>query len=596
VTNRSVGILLATMAVASALTSCIPIASDVSIGIESPPRQGTSLGGVTAARADVLQLVYSDDPDTLNLITSGDTVSGRFQALVAEQLAARNLHDPDKLVAGLAESWEFDQERLEFTIHLRRGVSWHPLQLPDGSPLAETEFTARDVMFTFACILNPHVEAESLRSTFENAEAKDASQRHKISIEHVDDYTVRVRWKQPYFLAEEATLQVPIMPRHVYSVDRHGDLFSLDFSSKEFAAGFNNHWANTRMCGTGPMIFDRWDRTERVVLRRNPMYWGSPFYFSRVVFHCETNDNTATQKLLQQKFDWVEIAQTDLLLEAAVDPRVVAGKVEFKQYVYPSYRYIGYNLRRPFLDEQPVRRALSHAMPIDMMIAKVLHGLAERTTGHFQPGSPAYDTSLAPIAYDLDRARRLLDEAGWIDSNRNGIRDKQIGDRRLEARFELLLNADIRDYVTIAEIIQSNLSRIGVALKITPLAYQVLLDKQRARNFDAIMNGWSLTWRSDPFDIWDGSQADLPGSSNTVGYANPRVDRWIDELRTTFDRRRQVELYHLIQRQIYEDQPYTFLFVEKQTGGLNSRIKNVKFYKPQPCVDLREWYADGATE
>ena len=128
----------------------------------------------------------------------------------------------------------------------------------------------------------------------------------------MDDYTVKVRWQKPYFLSEEATLMLPIIPRHVYSVDSRGDLISLDFSSEEFAEGFNNHWANTPMCGTGPLIFDSWHRTERVVLVRNPEYWGPPFYFSRVVFHCETNENTLVQKLLQRKLDWADISQADL--------------------------------------------------------------------------------------------------------------------------------------------------------------------------------------------------------------------------------------------------------------------------------------------
>ena len=81
------------------------------------------------------------------------------------------------------------------------------------------------------------------------------------------------------------------------------------------------------------------------------------------------------------------------------------------------------------------------------MIDKVLKGLARPTTGHFQPGSPAYDTSIEPLGYDL-RAGKLLDEAGWTDSDRNGVRDKRIDGRKREARFELLLNADVLDYGT----------------------------------------------------------------------------------------------------------------------------------------------------
>src|SRR2546423_1658104 len=114
------------------------------------------------------------------------------------------------------------------------------MTLPDGTPLASPEVTTRDVKFTFDCLMNPHIPASG-RGDFEDAEADDESHRSKIRLEVVDDYTFKVRWTKPYFLAEETSLLVDIIPRHVFSVDEHGDLISLDFSSKEFAEGFNNH-------------------------------------------------------------------------------------------------------------------------------------------------------------------------------------------------------------------------------------------------------------------------------------------------------------------------------------------------------------------
>ncbi|HEV3415303.1 MAG TPA: ABC transporter substrate-binding protein, partial [Pirellulales bacterium] len=218
---------------------------------------GITRGGKRPAASDTLLLSYPDDPDTVNPLTANDTVSEAFQRLVYEQLAERKFSNPDEWEPALAESWEFDSKNLEYTIHLRKGVKWHPITLPSGKQLPATEFTARDVKFTFDCILNKNIEAAALRSYYEDPAAKQESERQRIKVSLVrgDKYSVKVKWTKPYFDADDWTLGVAIIPRHVFSVDEKGDPISFDFSSKEFADGFNNHWANRSMCGTGPMIF-----------------------------------------------------------------------------------------------------------------------------------------------------------------------------------------------------------------------------------------------------------------------------------------------------------------------------------------------------
>ncbi|HWB00799.1 MAG TPA: ABC transporter substrate-binding protein [Pirellulales bacterium] len=552
---------------------------------------GLTPAGVPPAASDVLRVSYSDDPETLNPITAGDATSALFQSFVYEQLADRDIAKPDELLPRLAEKWEFDEKTLEYTIHLRRGVKWHPMTLPDGTALPQPEVTTRDVMFTFDCILNPNIPA-SARGDFVDAEAEDEEHRYKIRIEAIDDYTFKVRWTKPYFLSDESTLMVAVIPRHVFSVDRHGDLISLDFSSKEFAEGFNDHWANTRMCGTGPMVFVDWNRNERMALARNPEYWGKPFFFSRIVFGAEPNSYTLLQKLLQDEIDWADIDEKDLYLQSLHHPAVESGRVVLKTYEYPGYRYIGYNLRRPFLRDKHVRRALTQAIPIDQIISVVFDGLATQVTGPFIVQSPAYNHEVKPLPFDLARAQRLLDQSEWRDTNRNGLRDKLVDGQRIEARINLMIDADSAQYLTVAQIIQVNWRKLGIQVDITPAQQALMSERTRAKEFDAVLRGWALSWRADPYQTWYSGNAELADTSNIIGYSNPEVDRLVTELRVTFDRKKQIELYHAIHRLIYEDQPYTFLFSEKQTCGYSGRLRNVKFYPDRPCVDYRQWYSE----
>lgn len=589
------GLLLAGVALAGCDSSTSddvsPQQSTASPAVSDAWKAKETLGGVKPSATDTLRLAYPNDPDTLNVLTASDNVSSAFHRWVYEGLAEQSYENPDELLPSLATSWEFDEENLEYTIHLRKGVMWHPIKLPNGKLLAGREFTARDVKFSFDCVLNPVVESPNLRSYFEDP-AADADNRYKIKVEVVDDYTVKIRWNQPYFLAEEVTLSlVPIIPRHVFSVDENGELVSLDFTGKEFADAFNDHWANRLMCGTGPLMFEEWRREERLVLRRNPNYWGAPFYFNEVVFSAESNPNTLLQKILQGNLDWAGIAQKDQFVQSEDHPNVVAGKLTLESFESPGYRYIGYNMRHPFLSDRKVRTALTHAVPVQEIIDKVFLGLAVPTSGPFQPGTSAYNDELKLLAFDLNEARRLLDEAGWKDSDDNGVRDKQIDGRKVEARYTFMIYADSPIYLTVAQIVKDSCRKIGVDVVIEPAKWALMLTKLKQKDFDSCMLGWTSTWKPDPFQIWHGSQADVPDSSNSIGYSNPQVDKLIEELRVTFDRDKQIELYHEIHRLIYEDQPYTFLLVDMATAGLHGRIENVNFYKIVPGYDAREWYA-----
>lgn len=548
--------------------------------------------GKAAAPDDTLMLYYANDPDTVNPITSSDTTSDSFQRWVYEPLADTDMSNPDLFKPALAERWDFDEKTLTFKIYLRKKVKWHPMTLPNGEELPAKEVTSRDVKFTFDCILNKNIDAAAIRSYYEDEEAKDESQRIKIKVTVIDDYTVQIQWTKPYFQIREFTLGIPIIPRHVYSVDKNGKPISFDFSSKEFAEGFNNHWANRQMCGTGPMIYKAWKKDQRFELVRNPDYWGEPFYFSKVVFQNIPNSKTSSDLLLQNDLDWGSIAEKDRFVQSREHPAVKAGKVKLVEYPYPAYRYIGYNLKRgEFLKEKSVRWALSHAIPLDTIIHEVYKDLAVRTTGHFLPGSSAYDASIPFIPYDLEKSRTLLEGAGWRDTDKDGIRDKLVNNVKVPARFDLMIPSDAPQFLTVAEIFKDNCRKIGVDVQISSAKWALMLQRLRKKEFDACMLGWALSWKGDPYQIWHSSQADTPESSNSIGYKNPELDKLIETLRVTLNEEQQAQLYHKMHRLIYDDQPYTFLFVDLATGVQHSRLQNVKFYKVRPCIDQHEWYA-----
>ena len=575
-----------------ALAVCVACVAMLSL--EAAPDRTKTKAGVAPAKNDTLIRYYASDPDYINPLLASDTVSREFMRWVYQPLGRRKDADPDTVEPIVAESWTFDKEKLEYTIKIRKGIKWHAINLPSGKTLEPKELTARDVKFTFDTLLNPSTLIPGARAAFENPDSKDASDRYLIKVSVVDNSTVKVKWLKPYFNMEEATMDVDILPRHVFSVDKDGKPISFDFTSAVFAKGFNEHWANSQMCGTGPLLFREWTKGKQVVFERNPDYWGNPYYFSRVVFQYISNPNTALEKVKKNELDWAVIPEKDQYLATKEHEKVKSGAVVASEFPYPGYRYIGYNLKRPLFQDRKVRQALSHAVPVKDIIGRVMKGLADPVTGPAIPGSSAYDSSLPQIPHDLEKARALLDEAGWKDLDNDGFREKKINNQTIVARYDIIIFDNSPAFQAIAEIVKEENRKIGVDVLITVTKWDLMLQKLRKRDFDACMLGWAMSWKSDPLQIWHSNQVEVPDSSNAIGYANPEVDKIIDELRATVDLGRQNELFKELHRKLYEDQPYTFLFSELRTGFYDGRLQNIKAYKIRPCYDDSEWTAKTA--
>ncbi len=177
-------------------------------------RRDLTFGSVPPAPDDTLVLAYADDPDTINPITANDTVSEAFSGGLRDA-GQRELSRSGPARAGAGReagsstgpSWSSRSTSARVSGGSRSGC-------PTASCWPPREMTARDVKFSFDCVLNKHVEAAALRNYFEDPEAKDESQRCKIKVTVLDDYTVKIRWTKPYFLVEDFTLGgVPIIPR-----------------------------------------------------------------------------------------------------------------------------------------------------------------------------------------------------------------------------------------------------------------------------------------------------------------------------------------------------------------------------------------------
>lgn len=510
-------------------------------GTDVPPEYG-----------DWLMLHLPAEMPHLNPLTSTDYYASTVLSWIFDNLLDRDPRTMEDL-PNLAKSWEISDDHLTYTFYLRDDVTFS-----DGVPL-----TAHDVKFTFDKVMDPMVDAPHLRSYYVDI----------TNCEVVDDYTVRFHCSKPYYRHLVMLGGVGIMPRHIYG---EGD--------------FNNHPNNRKPIGSGMYTLETWETGQRIMLVRNPTYWGRKVkgwpYFDKITYTIIPNENTAFQVLSRGDLDFMSM-QPELFMRRANTPKF---KAQFNRFAYsrPAYNYIGWNLRKPMFSDKQTRLALTMFLDRELICNEIYYGQAIVVSSQFMPGSPEHNNSLNPVPYDPEKAKQLLLEAGWKDSNGDGILDRN----GIAFMFEVATTNQNPLAEKILTIFKEELARAGITLIIRPMEWASLLERVDKREFDAILMGWSMPPDPDPYQVWHSSQAE--SGSNYIGFINEESDRLIEAARVSFNRQERIALYHRFQEILHEEQPYLFLLAPKVLAAGDKRIHGFRVYPFG--IDQREWFVPSAMQ
>jgi len=508
------------------------------------------LGGLLSCnlkvQKDPYELIYhlQSEPDTLNLLTATDAYASRINSFLFDSLIERD-NETLEFKPKIAKAWEVSEDKLTYTFYLRDDVKWH-----DGVP-----FTADDVLYTFNRILDEKVDTPHLRNYY-----KDISKAEKI-----DDYTIRFTYAKPYFKALEFVGGIPILPQHIY----------------ETGEDFNSHPAGRAPVGTGPYKFKEWKTGRHLLLERNENYWDKDHFphLNKIRFKIVPDDTIALQYLKKGELDLSSLRPIQWVRQTN-DPAFNREFIRHK-YFTPGYRYIGWNLRRPYFKDKKVRRALAHLINRNDIVNKLEFGLGKITTGPFWVFGYEYNQNIPAIPFDPKKAKQLLEEAGWIDRDKNGIREKD----GVDFEFDFLIPSNADFYVGLASILKKNFEDAGIKINIRTMEWASFVNHLNARKFDAVSLAWSFGFDEDPYQVWHSSQAEK--GSNFVGFVNEEADQILETARTIFDKDQRAQLYHRFHEIIHQEQPYAFLYSGPALVVRDKRFKNVKVYKAG--LDILEW-------
>lgn len=521
-----------------------------------------------------------------NWITENSVDVANLQSMVHNGIARRDFNDPDKWVPELAHKITVNDDYTEYTIHLRDDVYW---QTPKGVDFNDPnkawlkeprKLTAADCVFYFELIQNPQVEAGALKSYYEDLE--------KAWV--VDDLTYKVKWKKKIYHSMDFTIGVYPMAKWLFSKDETGK----DLPAETMGLKFNDHWASRYALGTGPYQVVESKTGERTVLERFDKFWGPRYPIDRIEYQIIKDPQTAYVKFLAGEIDLISSVpnpkvKTDIF--EGKEKKFKEGLLEYDFVDVFAYYYFGWNADKPMFADKMVRRAMTHALNRPAILQNVLNGLGTIQTGPFYYKHPGTDATIKPWEFDLAKAGQLLDEAGWKDSDGDGIRDKVISGNKTDFKFTMIAY-DKPETKTVLSIWKEDLRKIGVVLNAQHVDWPTMQKKMDEKSFDAWTGGWGLSWLIDPYQIWHSSQADVPKGSNRAGFRNKEADRIIETLRTTFDEAERLKLYHQFHQLLHEEQPYTFFYSPQYVTAWQPRLENVIINAIRPQMLPFPWYID----
>lgn len=516
-----------------------------SSGSQEP--QSQTFSAYPAQPGGTLISAMPSDPSSMIGMVAGESASLAIGAYLFNSLLKydQNLD----LTGELAESWQVADDKKTITFKLKPGLQW-----ADGKPL-----TSADILFTWQLITDEKTHSP-YASDYQLVTKADAP----------DPRTFIVHYSQPFAPALESWASLQVLPKHKLAGQ---DIRTTSFAQKPLSS----HYYQLK----------EWRHGEYIKLERNPKSVLGPANIDHLI---ERIIPDPAAQFLELMADNIDSMNLDPITYARIIPSRPALQARLNQYkeLGNSYTYLGFNLKRKPFDDVRVRKAINYAIDKQEIIDGVYLGLGIAIGAPYKPGTRWSNPQLTPYPFDPARAKKLLAEAGYEDSDGDGIVERD--GKKLS--FEVLTNLGNKQREKTAVIIQRRLKEVGIETHIRSLEWASLLTNFiKPGDFDAVVMGWGLGLDPDQYTIWHSSQQ-KPGQFNFIGYSNPAVDKLLEQGRLEFDPEKRMQIYHEFAKVLYDDSPLVYLSAGYGLTAIHKRVQGIMNPVPPAGVgyDSQKWY------
>ncbi|TWT30368.1 Oligopeptide-binding protein AppA precursor [Posidoniimonas corsicana] len=447
------------------------------------------------------------------------------------------------------KSWQTSEDKMVDKFVLRDDVFWS-----DGTPV-----TAHDYEFSFQATMTEAVVVPAVRSGVDELKWVKAYDDHTLVIFHKESLPTNTE-----------NMQISLIPKHVYEKTIPDD--------PTLARSKEHSRLEDDPVVSGPYKLVKRTRGQEFVLERREDYYmhdgeqvrDKP-YFKTVRVNQIDDFNTALLALKSGDIDQMELRPEQWVTQTNGDDFYQRNtKVYDTEWV--EFHFI-WNVESTFFEDKNVRWAMTYAMDYEELLETICYGLYEQSRGNYHPDAWMFPKDgPEPVKQDLEKAQQLLAEAGWEDTDGDGILDKEINGRRRPFEFTLTTYTTETGIKT-ATLMKECLDLLGIVCNVKPTEFTVMQEKSRNHEFEAMMAGWGTG--TDPF-----TNQNIFGTGegrNYGNYSSERVDELFDQGKREFDSEKRAKIYADIHMQLWEDQPYTWLFYRSSFYGFNKKLRGYNF-------------------
>jgi peptide/nickel transport system substrate-binding protein len=514
---------------------------------------------------DTLVVGWQADIGQLISVVAESVVDSNILGNLSYPLVQAEFDCSLKKSPGLAKSWEWSEDGTILKMELRDDITWE-----DG-----TKVTAEDIAFTYELVADPATNSPRLS----HIKRLKEDGRPKI----VDPTHIEWHFTQAFDRdTQMSQVALNLVPKHIFgSADR---------------ATLKGHERVNQPLSYGPWRLAKWEPNQRIVLEPNTRFTGPEEYrpkLNRVIFRIIPEYSSRLLDLETGKIDMMEqvlVADADRLREEHPELR-------FVRRGWRSQDYIGWNLSNPLFEDLNVRKALALGANVDSMIQKLLTSktgepYARRSIGTVTPAlCGVHNDDVKPVPYDVVKAKELLAEAGWKDTNGDGVLDKN--GKKFE--FTLLTNNGNKRRADVAVLFQDQMKELGVSVSIEKLETNTLNQRMADRDFEAALQGWAAGLFVDPSTLWGCDKKDAEGKIleknlfNFTGYCNPELDKLMDQGFSTPNPKDAAPIWKDVQARIHADQPYLFLWWMDEIVAIHERFEHTSINVLSTIDRLHDW-------
>jgi peptide/nickel transport system substrate-binding protein len=460
---------------------------------------------------------------------------------------------------GLAKSWTWNEDGTVLAVELRDDLTWE-----DGVPV-----TADDIAFTYDLVGDPTVGSPYLS----NVEHMTADGRPKV----IDATHLEWHFTHAYDRDTQAShANLLPLPKHVFAgADR---------------ATLRGHPQARAPLSYGPWRLATWEPGARVVLEPNPKFTGPEEYrprLDRVIYRVIPEYATRVLELEAGTIDLMN----DIAVADADRLRVEHPDLRFVRRGWRSMEYVGWNLQNPLFQDLRVRTALAMATDVRGLIGKLLtsstgEAYARQAIGTITPAlCGVHNDDITPLPYDVAGARALLAQAGWTDTDGDGVLDQD----GVKFEFTLATTLGNKRRADVSVLLQDALKQVGVSMRVEKIEVNTFFANLRERKFEAALAGWSAALFVDPSQFWTCDDETTHQAFNYGAYCNPEVDALIAKGLSTVEQRDAAPIWKELQGRVYADQPYLFLWWMDEIVGVSDRFEHTTIDVVSPYKHLYAW-------